>query len=380
MKLLTYMLAVMALASACRAAVWSVAVDGSGDYSVIQDAVDAAADGDTISLGPGRYDSYRRYTIGVWVDRVIYVYLDSRSLTFVGSGEGEAIVGPVVPHDQSEGEIGIALVNGSSVAMSSLVVEGLDMGVYTWSDSYIEVVDCTFRDHSVGHAIGLYSAAGAHLESCLFQGYDSGVAPGVGSENVTIRGCIFEAVGVGITTNNSIDISIEDCHISATALGVMVWSGTTGVISNSWIAGQGSGLVVENGSQMNLYNTILTGGSLAGMEVNGRSSLLGVGNIIQGGDFATIRLNRSGIILADSHVLRSSGRAVLCQYSIPGEEWNVDLKNNWWGTSEADSIASMIWDSSDDSAVHATVQYVPFLDHPVGSEEKSVSDLKGMFR
>ena len=71
MKLLTYMLAVMALASACRAAVWSVAVDGSGDYSVIQDAVDAAADGDTISLGPGRYDSYRRYTIGVWVDRVI---------------------------------------------------------------------------------------------------------------------------------------------------------------------------------------------------------------------------------------------------------------------------------------------------------------------
>jgi len=34
---------------------WRVEKDGSGDFAVIQNAVDAAAPGDTVVVGPGRY-------------------------------------------------------------------------------------------------------------------------------------------------------------------------------------------------------------------------------------------------------------------------------------------------------------------------------------
>lgn len=44
------------LASGAEARTWRVERDGSGDYTIIQDAVDAAASGDTIRIGPGRFD------------------------------------------------------------------------------------------------------------------------------------------------------------------------------------------------------------------------------------------------------------------------------------------------------------------------------------
>jgi hypothetical protein len=37
---------------------WSVEKDGSGDFSVIQDAVEAAAPGDTIQIGEGRFEDF----------------------------------------------------------------------------------------------------------------------------------------------------------------------------------------------------------------------------------------------------------------------------------------------------------------------------------
>ena len=44
------------------ATTWHVEKDGSGDYAVIQDAIDAAAAGDTIRIGPGRFEDYSVYS------------------------------------------------------------------------------------------------------------------------------------------------------------------------------------------------------------------------------------------------------------------------------------------------------------------------------
>jgi hypothetical protein len=38
------------------ASTWYLEADGSGDFSTIQEAVDAAFPGDTIELGPGVHD------------------------------------------------------------------------------------------------------------------------------------------------------------------------------------------------------------------------------------------------------------------------------------------------------------------------------------
>ena len=53
-SLLTIGLCVLALGSS--AATWHVAKDGSGDFMVIQDAIDAASPGDTVWIHAGRYE------------------------------------------------------------------------------------------------------------------------------------------------------------------------------------------------------------------------------------------------------------------------------------------------------------------------------------
>ncbi len=66
-----------------------VEVDGTGDFTNIQPAVEAAASGDTIRIGPGVYDAFQSYTTtgGVTTDAIIAV--DWKDLVLIGSGRNE---------------------------------------------------------------------------------------------------------------------------------------------------------------------------------------------------------------------------------------------------------------------------------------------------
>lgn len=59
---------------------------------------------------------------------------------------------------------------------------------------------------------------------------------------------------------------------------------------------------------------------------------------------------------------------------------NVDLRNNYWGTSDPDSIAAMIRDGNDDPTIKQTVQFEPFSPVPLDTEKKSLGGFKAFFR
>ncbi len=69
----------LAIASGSQARTWRVERDGSGDFVVIQDAVDAASPGDVIQLGPGRFDEWEAFPGYPGVDPV------SRTPCYCGS-------------------------------------------------------------------------------------------------------------------------------------------------------------------------------------------------------------------------------------------------------------------------------------------------------
>jgi hypothetical protein len=83
----------LVLAGQASAAVWRVERDGTGDFTVIQDAVDAAESGDTILLGPGRFSetSLFPYYNGRTIQTCIAL---DKSLTIRGSGQDQSFVGP----------------------------------------------------------------------------------------------------------------------------------------------------------------------------------------------------------------------------------------------------------------------------------------------
>ena len=66
--LLALLAAALVIPPAAGAATWRVERDGSGDYTTIQPAVDAAASGDTILIGPGQYTEYQHVHPLGWVN------------------------------------------------------------------------------------------------------------------------------------------------------------------------------------------------------------------------------------------------------------------------------------------------------------------------
>jgi len=50
-----FLFILLSLGSVAHASAWRVELDGSGHFTSIQEAVDAAAIGDTVQIGPGRF-------------------------------------------------------------------------------------------------------------------------------------------------------------------------------------------------------------------------------------------------------------------------------------------------------------------------------------
>jgi len=84
-------LLVVGLVGPTQAAVLRVEQNGTGDFVLIQDAVNAAADGDTILIGPGRYEDIQAR--GPTLIRCVAFWDDPRNLTFVGVHRDSVIIG-----------------------------------------------------------------------------------------------------------------------------------------------------------------------------------------------------------------------------------------------------------------------------------------------
>jgi len=84
--------------------------------------------------------------------------------------------------------------------------------------------------------------------------------------------------------------------------------------------------------------------------------------------------------MQDSWFSTGSGLVVDCIPGIPEEPWTADLRNNWWGVSDADSIDALIYDGNDDPDIGVIVQYLPFRDEQVANEAMGWGDLKRLYR
>lgn len=85
--------ALMALGAS--AATISVEKDGSGDYTQVQPALDAAASGDTVLIGPGEFtELIPSYIPGYAWDVEVCAFVRVPNLTIIGAGEGQTVLGP----------------------------------------------------------------------------------------------------------------------------------------------------------------------------------------------------------------------------------------------------------------------------------------------
>lgn len=357
---------------------WRVELNGSGDFRDIQPAVEAASAGDTIRIGPGRFQQLHPIVAPAWTeDTIIAVTKDD--LTFIGAGVDQTILG-MTSFYAPEGQApkGICSVDSYDVSISTLTIENIETGIYWWRGT-LNVDNCRFRVFA--EAIAFW-VDGGNIRDCQFEISNNGVALGTGlTEAMSVSGCSFVGYGQGFTTGASAhSIDFSDCEFrdNRTAMAYDRWS--TGTIQSTVITGSiFAGLMVSYNSQVGLEGVHIDGGEY-GLFMAAGSVVNGTNVILEGTSVAALFVSsESRVTINNSHILPTGGLGVGV-YGYSGTPVVLDLSGNYWGTTDTATIDSMIFDGNDDPLNHSTVQYLPIANGLVPAETTSWGDLKALFR
>ena len=200
------------------------------------------------------------------------------------------------------------------------------------------------------------------------------------SRNVEIRGSSFVSNEVAVILDGTTDATISDCIITECHSGVQYSSNTTGRIVDCIIEKLvNMGVIVTIGASVELSGNRILGGA-ACLQVYADSHATGSGNIFEGGSYATIRCVDCTMDFHGNHIL-NAGEFSVRLLSFPNQPLgDIDLTNNYWGTSDSEQIAEWIEDGHDDPGIDGFVLYEPFSAGPMGSKRKSWGAVKNLYR
>jgi len=375
-RALLTIIGVAALAvSVAHARTLTVAKDGTGQYSVIQAAVDAAAPGDTILIGPGRYTEMAPMTVPGWTENVC-VSVTTDNLTLLGAGADVTFIGPEAAKStpRPKGIVGYLV---SDLTIIDLAVENIREGIYR-SDGHLSVRNCSFRNCVCG--IVAWTDAGLLVEGSQFVcNTGNGIVTWGPSSSVLVSECTFENdAGIGIA-NGTADAIVQDCHFHHGVVGVSIQGLSSGTIIDCTFQDVLNYAIDVYHAHAVLMNNTVSGGG-GNLALDGQAVVSGSGNVFGGGSFATIYdVNSPDVNLHGNHILNAGGYSVKLAGFIYSPASYLDLADNYWGTSEPNQLAQWIWDKNDDPSIQAYVTYEPFSGGPVGTEEKSWGELKTLY-
>lgn len=382
-RILLVLLVMVISINGADARTWNVRKDGTGDYKVIQDAVDHAAAGDTIRIGPGRFEEKRPFssypvdTAEKWMFDV-YVAVTVSDLTIIGSGADQTIIGPPsrLWVDPAEPKIICALSRVSRLVVEDLAMENVFQGIFRSERGSLEVRRCKTFGCEAG--VSTQSELGTVIENCHFQDIDYGVISFYPARNLTVANCDF--VVCMASFDHTVNATVTDCVFDRYAGGCQFANNSSGGIYSSAFTDQTNvGISVVTGSVVNLVGNRVSGGGI-NLRLRTAATVTGWDNVFGGGTYATIFSSNGVIALHGCQILHVAGPTVKVDAFLNPPLRTLDMSNNYWGSDSAATIAGWIVDGHDDPTVNAVVQFEPFTGQPIATEPTSWGDLKAQYR
>ena len=371
------------LAPAATASTWSVQRDGTGDFATIQPALDAAADGDTILIGPGEYTEATTVRLPGWAyDIQSYAHLRCDNLTIIGAGADVTVIGPPTYQANADGNpAGLSYsVGGGTLHISDLGIRH-SYAMFVLGVLYME--RCHFTNNKRGLSWDATGPGGWVRDSVfevteyIFDPESFVIDSAIPGSDALLERCRFGNLSVVRSVNN---LEILDCDVSV----LHIYSGAQVFMQGCRATGASSGILLGMGSG-NFC-------SIVDSEIRDPLVALMVGDdspggrfIVQnsrvaGGSYALFSASRySGACeIRNCDLIKGGGPIALCGSS--GPLVTHDLRDNYWGTSDELTIQSWIVDHIDNPQIGATVLYSPFSGQSVPTESTSWGDLKALFR
>ncbi|HSF67890.1 MAG TPA: pectinesterase family protein [Nitrospiraceae bacterium] len=229
----------------------TVALDGTGDYVSLQEAVDASRKGDTIFIKAGQYRQ----------DVTIH---SKEKIKFVGAG-----------------------VDRVTILGRDTVVGALHVGKWPYGAADIEISDMTVHDRG-GHAVGLFNGQGIVLR------------------RIKINGMLF--------SQQVLDVRIEDCDIGGSETTGAQFADSEAVLIGNFIHDNDHGVSIAGKSHVRLERNVITRSLFEAVVVSDRARAVLVSNtlVMNGGGAAflgqsrsevsgnVVGLNRVGFVIAPS--------------------------------------------------------------------------------
>ncbi len=252
-----------------------VALDGTGDYISLQEAVDAAKKGDTVFVKAGRYPQ----------DVTIH---SKEKIKFVGAG-----------------------VDQVTILGREILVGALHVGKWPYGATDIEISDMTINDRG-GHAVGLFNGQGIVLR------------------RVKINGMLF--------SQQVHDVRIEDCVIGGSETTGVQFADSDAVLIGNFIHDNDHGVSIAGKSNVRLERNVITRSLFEAVVVSDRARAVLVSNTLvkNGGGAAflgqsqsevtgnVVGLNRVGFVIAPFTQTTTSFNAF---YNRDGDYLRVDNPN-----------------------------------------------------
>jgi len=355
--------------------------DGSGDFTIIQHAVDAAAEGDTIKIGPGRYEDFFDFEAPAWTEPAV-IGVTKNNLTFIGAGKELTFVGPSqLFNPPGMSPMAVICIENYFGKFQGLSFENVNTGIY-WACGRVEVSGCSFLGSE--HGMIVFNEGGVLIENSGFEmthGMDNGVISFFPCRDLTVFNCRFGGSGKAISLNGTVNASVNSCEFSSERAGVGIKGGSRGIMSNCQFSNNvGLGVWVSNNSFLQLNNNQIYG-SFSALYLETNSHVAGAENEFEGGaDVSTIYASYgSSVTLHDCHIYRTGDYAFKTEY-FAGPFVEQDMIGNYWGTTDPDLVAGWIWDQNDDPANFSIVNFLPMANGPVPTENTSWGSVKAMFR
>jgi hypothetical protein len=372
-------------ATSVQAATITVRKDGSGDYMVLQQALDVAASGDTVLVGPGEYTESSMVRLdGYGYDIESFGCFVAANVTLIGSGVESTFIGPTSPRG-SPGTLSpkclVQDVDGGWLRICDLTIRNCYEGLFGEGDLFME--RCRVLDNSIGIAWFKIGSVGWIRNSSIEReavtqtssAFDIGaltVGGGVSIEECsfgdhgTIRGVqefVFQRCQMsGLQMLAGARASILDCTDATSDGGVVMALGAGAYceIRNSELHRDFATLVIDQsapGSRFVVENSRLEGG---------------LHGVLYSGDGA------GACEIHNCDLVKGSGPMVECAFSAT--QATHDLSNNYWGTTSESDIQGWVYDHNDNPGRGATVIYSPYSGQSLPTESTTWGDLKAVFR
>ncbi|MGD9546009.1 MAG: right-handed parallel beta-helix repeat-containing protein [Candidatus Krumholzibacteriia bacterium] len=336
--------------------------DGSGDFSTIQPALDAAAAGDTILIGPGVYSETNEYYLpgnGNWQDIIGYVPVPD--VTVIGAGKELTrlvYAGGVHPIKRAF----VYLDLGGTFRVEGMSIEGFSNGIFI-GGSILSVNKCNFERNFTG--IFWYSAgSGGGVFNSRFSSDDPINSYGLWltglGRDMEISDCIFDTNQLEVQgVTNAL---FSRCEILGSRTGIQIENSGEVILQDCSIHDiEGVGISLISNSSCNIFESEISGGWDAAW-VRSYGRLFSLNSVFSGGTESVILLDYAQpISMRHCDLIKGSSELTInCNTQPDYYPVRHDFRGNFWGTEDGDQIAEWIYDGHDDPTVHAEVLYTPF--------------------